>query len=250
MTEPIQEQKQDTSAPLSLPMAIVVAGFLIAVALIFDNRGNLPSAQPQQTIPPQPSPAAAIARDASKVDTTNDPVIGNPNAPLTMAYWSDYQCPFCKMFEENVLPSLIQTYVDTGKMKIVFKAYAFLGPDSTDAGVIASAIWKLYPNQFLKWNEAMFAAQDEENGGFGDAQSIMTLIKKQFLSMDTAKINQDVAANRQAYIDHMTKDENEGQKNGITGTPGSIIGTQLVSGAQQFDYFSRVINQELQKLGK
>ncbi|MBI2023890.1 thioredoxin domain-containing protein [Candidatus Giovannonibacteria bacterium] len=74
--------------------------------------------------------SAAIIVD---VDIKNEPFIGDPNAPVTIAYWSDFQCPFCQRFEQNTLPTLVDQYVKTGKVKIVFKDFQFLGPDSQDA---------------------------------------------------------------------------------------------------------------------
>jgi len=50
-----------------------------------------------------------------------------------VAYWFDYQCPYCRRVEENVLPQLIAEHVDRGNVKIVFKDFQFLGPDSQTA---------------------------------------------------------------------------------------------------------------------
>ena len=232
------EQKQ----PISIPMAILLAGFCIMVGLLFSRRG-LPQAP---SISPTPSELTA-SLDARQVNTTDEPIIGKADAPLVMAYWSDYQCPFCKQFETTVLPSLIKTYVDTGKMKIIFKDFAFLGSDSTDAGLMSEAVWHLYPDQFLAWNEAMFASQDGENTGFGNMASIVTMMKSQFPKMDATKLAQDIATNKTAYAQHLVNDETEAQKYGITGTPGFIVGTQQIAGAEPLDYFIQVIDAEYQK---
>jgi len=99
--------------------------------------------------------------------------MGDQNAPLTMVYWYDFQCPFCKKFEEETLPSLIDKYVNNSQMKIVFKDYSFLGPDSLDAALVSNAIWELYPQDYFAWQIAMTKKQDEENGGFGNMESII-----------------------------------------------------------------------------
>lgn len=222
-------------------MAILLAGFFIAVGLVVSRRGL--EQAPNPAFSPTPSDTSA-SLDARNVNTQNEPMVGNANAPVIMAYWSDYQCPFCKQFETTVLPTLLKNYVDTGKMKIIFKDFAFLGTDSTDAGLIAEAVWHLYPDQFLKWNQAMFQAQDGENTGFGDNASIMALIKLQFPNMDTTKLAQDIAQNKTAYTQQLSDDEAEAQKYGITGTPGFIIGTQQIAGAQPLSYFTQIIDAE------
>src|SRR6185295_7298977 len=96
--------------------------------------------------------------------------IGSENAKVVLAYWSDYQCPFCKAVEvggipqipiEPALPEIIKQYVDAGTVRIVFKDYAFLGPDSATAALYEAAVWEAYPTRFYAWREAMFKAQDE-----------------------------------------------------------------------------------------
>ncbi len=238
--------------PISLPTAILIAGFFIAVAIVVSGRNKIQQI-PDTSFETSPEPSAPVrVFDARAVDTANEPVIGKADAPLVMAYWFDYQCPFCKRFEEQVLPSLIQIYVDTGKMKIVFKDFQFLGQDSVDAGLVANAVWHLYPDQYLAWNEAMFQAQDNENQGFGNMKSIFAFIKERFPNMDAAKISDDIAKNKNAYQQELIDDANEAQSYGISGTPGSIIGTQLVSGidpANPLNGFTRTIDAELVKLG-
>src|SRR5579871_2272375 len=69
------------------------------------------AAQPSAS---QPA-AAAVPADSAKVSTAGVPFIGDEKAPVVMAYWYDYQCPFCKQNEDNVLPRLIKDYVEAGK---------------------------------------------------------------------------------------------------------------------------------------
>ena len=120
---------------LSTPVAIIVAGVIIAGAVYFGLISRSPVAGTGQTA----GVAAANIKDV-KI-TADDPYIGSLTTPVTIAYWSDYQCPFCKAVEVGgvpqitqppALPSVISNYVDTGKVKIVFKDFAFLGNDSTD----------------------------------------------------------------------------------------------------------------------
>ncbi len=228
----------------SIPMAILLAGFVIAVAVMFSSRGLPPS--PAQSASPVPTDTPA-ALDARRVNTQDEPVIGKADAPLVMAYWSDYQCPFCKQFEITVLPTLLKNYVDTGKMKIIFKDFAFLGPDSTTAGLLSESIWHLYPKDFLAWNQAMFETQGAENSGWASQDNLMKIVKTKFPDMDTAKLTQDIAQNKTAYLQHLSDDETEAQKYSITGTPGFIVGSQQITGAEPLSYFAQVIDEEYQK---
>ena len=194
------------------------------------NTGTAPSAQKY---------------DASKIDTSGDPVIGKNNAPVTMIYWYDYQCPYCKRFEQNTLPTLISNYVDKGKLKIVFKQYPFLGQDSVDASLVSFAVWNNYPDKWLKWEEQMFTKQDGENSGWGSMSDILNMTAT--LGMDPAKLQSDINANKAKYTQKMQSEQQQGQNNGVSGTPGFLVGTQSIVGAQPTTVFTQAIDQELKK---
>src|SRR3990167_8528952 len=185
----------DRSA-LILPAAIIIAGLLIGGGLYFGlaNSGSLGQGGTE-------SPAIAV--DIKDVNIDGDPYIGKVDAKVVLAYWFDYQCPYCKAVDvggipqipiEPAMPTLVKDYVETGKLKIVFKDYAFLGEDSTTAALYKHAVWALYPEKFYEWHEAMFHAQDEEHGGFGDEASILALIKK-IPGLDANTLKANVAAN-------------------------------------------------------
>lgn len=66
------------------------------------------------------------------------PVLGDPNAPVTLIEFGDFKCPVCKRFEETVFPLLKKEYIDTGKVKMAFLNMQFIGPDSVTAGIAGS----------------------------------------------------------------------------------------------------------------
>ncbi len=235
---------------LAVPIAIVIAGALIAGAVYFASIGRGPSTG-------IPAAGAQPSVDIKDVKiTAEDPFIGNANAPVTIAYWSDYQCPFCKAFEVGgvpqipvpaAMPTIIKDYVDTGKVKIVFKDYSFLGNDSTTAALYEHAVWDLYPAKFYAWREAMFKAQDEEGDkGFGNEDSILKLTAT-ISGIDAARVKAQVAAKKDAYTQSMNDDRQEGASFGVQGTPGFIIGKQLIAGAQPLASFTAAIDAELKK---
>jgi protein-disulfide isomerase len=196
--------------------------------------------------------SAPIAVNIKDVTTTGEPYVGKADAPVTMAFWSDFQCPYCKAFEvggvpqitlKPALPDLMTQYVNTGKLKIVFKDYPFLGNDSVTAAEYGRSIWALYPDQYFAWRTAMYVAQDEEGDqGFGNAVSIDQLIKSKFPQMDDSKIKADIAKNKGTYDAALAADRAEGDKFGITGTPGFIVGTTLIPGAAELPTFTAAID--------
>lgn len=247
MQPPVQTAQAKDYTALYIPGAIVVSGALIAAGVFF---GLSKGGGTQQVA----GAAAPQQVDVKNVKIGDNPFMGKADAPLTMAYWSDYQCPFCKAVEvggvqginvQPSIPTLIKDYVNTGKLKIVFKDFVFLGQDSITAAEYEHAIWKLYPDKFYTWRDAMYKAQDAEGDqGFGKASTIDALIKK-IPGLDDAKIKADIAANKAKYDAEMQADTQEAQGFGIQGTPGFIIGTKSIDGAQPLENFKAAIDSQL-----
>ncbi|MCX6787883.1 MAG: thioredoxin domain-containing protein [Candidatus Kaiserbacteria bacterium] len=226
----------ETNEPNSkfLPVAVVVAGLLIAGAVMWN--GSHPAAGP------------AGSGDAPKVNikdvkTNGNPFIGRADAPVMIAFWSDFQCPYCKNFELGTLPQIVKEYVDTGKVKVVFMDFTFLGSDSTDAALYSRSVWKLYPDAYFAWRTAMYTAQDDEGDkGFGDAASIDKL-DATVAGIDVAKVAADVKANTSVYQASINSNKVEGQKVGLNATPSFVIGTKTILGAYPYATFKTAIDE-------
>ena len=243
------EGEKDVSvggAPLTVERAIIWNAVIIALALIISAcimHGTFTSGVRQDT-PTTTTTTGAPAVNIKDVNLSNEPYIGNPQAKVVLAYWSDYQCPFCKQFETNTLPQIVSDYVQTGKVAVVFKDFSFLGPDSATAALDARAVWQLYPQQYFAWRSAMFSAQDTENTGFGDEASIEKLTAT-IQGIDVSKVVAAVAANKDAYQKAIDADRDEATKFGIQGTPSFITGTTLIPGIADFSAFQKAFDPQL-----
>jgi len=227
----------------AVPASIIIAGVLIAGAVYFNANQHSGTIVSGATPPQQQRQESAQAVDISEVKITGQPFIGNPEAPVTVAYWYDYQCPFCKRTEENVMPQLIDSYVKTGKVKLVYKDFQFLGPDSQTAGLAERAVWEIAPEKFYQWHKAMYDKQDNENSGWGNKADILTLTKS--VGIDATKVEQLMTSKTDEYQKAMDADKAEGGVFGVNGTPSYIIGKQLIIGAQPFSTVKAAIDQVL-----
>ncbi len=224
------------------PIAVLLGALIIAGAYVFGHPAG------QQGVAANPNqPAQAVKVNIKDVKTAGQPFIGNANAPVTIAFWFDYQCPFCKKFEQEAGQEIYDTYVKTGKVKMVLKDFQFLGEDSTVAGEFARAMWEAYPDHFYDWYKAMLAAQDDEGDkGFGDLDSIKTLTGK-ISGVDVNKVVTLLNQKKAQYDAAMAADRAEAAKFGINGTPGTVVGTTLFSGAQPFSAIAPAIDAQLKK---
>lgn len=243
----------------ALPAAILVGAILISASIFYntklfvnklgDVQGGSQVAAAQNlggnTQPSAPTaPAPSQTADISKVKLDGEPSVGNPNAKVTIAYWFDYQCPFCKKFEAEVMPKLMSDYVQTGKVRIVFKDFQFLGQDSQTAGLYARAVWESAPDKFYQWHKTMYENQGTENTGWVTKDKMLSIIKM-VPGLDANRIQQLVDSKKAEWQKDMDADKAEGSGFGVSGTPSAIIGKQLVVGAQPLTTFTTIIDQQL-----
>lgn len=144
------------------------------------------------------------------------------------------------------MPRLVDDYVKTGQLRIYFKDYAFLGPDSDSAALVSRAVWEVPPEHYYDWHRAMFEKQDRENGGWGSKADILALTKM-IPGIDIDKIDRTISTQSGRFQQAIAADLTEGGAMGVNGTPGMIIGTRLFSGAQPYENFKSVIDAELSK---
>jgi len=237
------------SHTLTVSAAVLVAGGTIALATVwgFDRIASEVRSAAVASAEPESAPRAPVAKVSfDNVSLKDVPFIGSASAPVGMAYWFDYQCPFCRRVEQDVMPRLIEDYVKAGKLRIYFKDFQFLGPDSYEAAIASRAVWEVAPELFGTWHSALFARQDRENGGWGNRDDVFALLET-IPGLDAAKVKELVQQKVDTYVDQMDRDLQEGGRFGIQGTPGTIIGTQLISGAQPFEEFQAAIEEVLGK---
>jgi protein-disulfide isomerase len=90
--------------------------------------------------------------------------LGDPRAPVTLTEFADLQCPFCRQYTEAVLPTLVKRYVRTGKVRMVFQALAFIGPDSARAARLAKAAG--LQDRLWQFTDLVYRNQGTENSGY------------------------------------------------------------------------------------
>ncbi|QLH02837.1 disulfide bond formation protein DsbA [Nitrosopumilus cobalaminigenes] len=93
----------------------------------------------------------------AKLIEGGSPIMGNPNAPITILEWGDYQCTFCYKFHQNTLGQIEEDFIQTGKVKLVFKDFPLNGPDSllaSEASFCAhdqGKYWQYHDELYKNW---------------------------------------------------------------------------------------------------
>lgn len=173
---------------------------------------------------------------AVDVSADDDPRKGSPDAPVTIIEFSDFQCPYCKK-NVPVLKQLEEEYGD--KISIVFRDFPLPFHDKAQKAAEAAECAH-EQGKFWEYHDRLFSAQnklavDDLKAAAAD------------LGLDTDKFNKCLDSGK--YADEVKKDQEDGQKVGVTGTPAAFINGKLVNGARPIDNFKAIIDAELAKKG-
>ena len=145
-----------------LPASIIAAGVMISGSIVY-LVGSKNS--PQVAGLPQDQLAAVGTVGPAEVGG-RDAILGDPDAPVTIIEYGDFQCPFCARFHEQVSPRLREEYIKTGKARMVFRNFQFLGPESVAAAEAAECAKD--QGKFWTYHDAIYDEElrdGQENNG-------------------------------------------------------------------------------------
>jgi len=172
------------------------------------------------------------------VSMDNDAVKGDINAPVTIIEFSDYECPYCGRFFRDTLPQITEKYINTGKVKYVFRDFTLPFHQSAIPASNAAECLREQGGDamYYEYHDVLFNNQTELSveklKGYAADFSIN---QEEFAScLDSGKYNDEIQAD---YAD--------GQKAGVQGTPGFFINGYPIKGAQPYSIFEAAIEDAL-----
>ena len=185
---------------------------------------------------------AAQAGPSEPVDVSidDDALKGDKDAPVTLVEFSDFECPFCGRFSRDTLPQIISEYVDTGKVRFVYRDFPLSFHQHAKAASLAAECAKEQggDEMYYKYHDKLY----ENQTSFSDENFKAWSVE---FGLDASQFNKCLDSEK--YADEVNKDFTDGQSYGVSGTPAFFINGRLVSGAQPFSAFKTVIDEELAK---
>jgi len=239
-----------------LVIAIGVAAFFSGYGVgIMDTNSSISNEEISQLLKevqtkaiPAGQPAVPAPPSVIQVSLDDDPVKGNPNAPVTIIEFSDFQCPFCSRFFTQTLPLIEENYIDSGKVKFVYRDMPLdsIHQNARPASIAAECadeqgkFWEYHDILFIKqkqWQGLSLAAADNT---FKEYAGDLGL---QIASFDSCLESSIIA-------EEVNKDVIEATTYGATGTPTFFIGNEKdgfikLTGAQPFAVFQSAIEDQL-----
>jgi len=169
----------------------------------------------------------------------SSPVLGSKDAPITMVEFGDYQCFYCNKFYHSTEPEIVKNYVDTGKVKLVFKDFTIIGQDSVNAAHAAHCAQE--KGKFWQYHDTLYDNWNGENTGWASPTHLLDFAKK--VGISDSEFNACMSDAR--YSSTIKNSLSDAQTLGLTGTPDFfIIGpdnsiTKIV-GAQPYEVFDEI----------
>ena len=164
---------------------------------------------------------------------------GDPDAPVTIIEFGDFQCPFCGRFAAQTEPQIDEQYIQSGKVRFGYFNFAFLGPESTWAAEAAECAAD--QDKFWEYHDTLYSSQSGENRGAFNKDNLKKLAQE--LGLDTQAFNECLDSGK--YTSLVQDDTNASSALGVQSTPTFLINGKPVIGAQPFEIFQQTIDSVL-----
>ncbi len=238
-----------SSSPKSptVPLVVALVAALVAAAVALtprltdspaDRSARAGATEPPardgtaQEAVPEDDPLARIARR----EPGDAMALGDPQAPVVMVSYSEFQCPFCGKFARDTEPELIERFVDDGTLRIEWRDFPYLGPESRTAAIAGRAAAE--QDAFWAFHDAMYDRQPAApNTGVVTEQYVVEVARE--AGLDVPRFRR--ALDDEAASEAVERDFAEGQSLGVTGTPAFLVNGRPVMGAQPLEVFVGVI---------
>ena len=215
------------------------AGYLIWGQDTGSSNTNAAQPEPddvQQAAVQVETSAPEVPREIIRYDVSidDDPILGPEDAPITIVEFSDYECPYCRNWHQEVLPQLIEEYPD--QVRIVFRDFPLTSIHSNAVPAAIAANCAAEQDGYWEFNELLF---NSEKGLSSDAYQQYA----EEIGLDTDSFNECLESN--SYEDEVLADFEYASQFGVRSTPTFFINGIALVGAQPFEVFKQVIDQEL-----
>ena len=161
---------------------------------------------------------------------------GDPNAPVTIIEFADFQCPFCGKFFAETKPQIDEQYIQSGKVRLGYWNFAFLGDESTWAAEAAECAAD--QDKFWEYHDKLYASQSGENQGAFNKDNLKKFAQE--LGLDTEAFNECLDSGK--YTSLIQEDTSASSALGVQSTPTFLVNGEAIVGAQPFEAFQQIID--------
>jgi protein-disulfide isomerase len=206
---------------LLLGGAILAAVVVVVVAIVVSQGGSddsgggaAPSASGGQAQQSQSADVEELFGDIPQDGVT----LGEPDAPATLIEFADLQCPFCAQYTTGALPTVIQDYVRSGRLKMQLRLLRFIGPDSERGAEVAAAA--TLQNKGWDYSDLFYRNQGQENSGYA-TDAFLERLARETPGLDVNQLESDLDTPPAQRL--IRQAERQANELGVSGTPTFFI---------------------------
>ena len=219
-----------------------------------DMENMIKSLEQKLDVAPTPTPTAQPTQPSApsilQVSLDDDPLKGDPDAPITIVEFSDFQCPFCGRWYTNTLSELEENYIDTGKANLVYRDMPLnsIHPNANPAHIAAECANE--QDKFWNYHDILFDRQSEWNRLSSDNLSEQLIEYAIMLDLDSSSFESCLSS--PAMASEVSADGRDARQYGATGTPTFFVGNEEIGfeklvGAQPYSSFRDLIDNQLEQ---
>ena len=153
----------------------------------------------------------------SKLTDNGSPIMGDPDAPITILEWGDYQCTFCYKFHQDTMDIINEEFIKTGKVKVIFKDFPLNGPDSKLAA--ESSYCAHDQGKYWEYHDQLYENWAGERTGWITREALSEFAKS--INLDTAEFNK--CLNESKHENKINSIYEFGKQIGIDATPSFLV---------------------------
>ena len=173
------------------------------------------------------------------------PILGDINAPLTLVEFGDYQCTYCKKFFHETEESILINYVETGKVKMLFKDFIVVNEDSVNAASAAHCAND--QKMFWQYHSTLYNNWDGEGTGWASSEQLHKFAST--LELDMNEFSECMSQSK--WKDMVLSSHADGRTLGVDATPTFFIIDEnnevlKIVGSQRYDVFQEVFDSLLE----
>jgi protein-disulfide isomerase len=177
--------------------------------------------------------------------SNGSPVLGDSNAPITLVEFGDYQCHYCHVFFDSIEGDIIKNYVETGKVKFIFKDYNIIGEDSVKASQGAHCAND--QGLFWEYHDKLYSNWTGENNGWASGTNLTNFAEE--ISLDMNKWTECMMQQKHSQI--ILSSNEDARALELTGTPAFFVinsegKVSKLFGAQPFEVFKKIFDKKLE----
>ena len=238
---------------------VVLGGLLISAGIIFGFHMLIKSqvALGQQALlgtsqtvaaggaAPQPTPTPGAP--VTITDRANEPTLGSSSAKVTMVEFGDFQCPFCKQYFQQNFAQIKSQYIDTGKVKLIFRDFPLTSIHVNAQIAAEAAECANQQGKFWQYHDILYT-DGQSDGTDLDKASLEKYADSLGLNSGTlgfGKNKFDQCLESNATLPIVNADQAEGTKDGVTGTPTFFINGVSIVGAEPLSTFQAALDAAL-----